>query len=678
MVRGIAEISDSEYGLLYDNGVNVREEYEISIVTPNYNRGKLLENMLGTLARQDFDLRKVEMVIVDDGGEAKEVEILERMGLPFRIRYFRQEHCGRRVGRVRNIGVKNAKGKVVVFLDSDALCSPSLLREHYEKHRRTEGLVLLGDTFDLKRGEEPVFVQFAGLDSMYRNRFKFFRHYFKREVLLPLVYKLRGYPRGLCFCTLHASAKRNHLLAVNGFDEDLDGRWGDEDLELGYRLEKLGLIVRWSGSSFVYHQWHPIQFNVHNVDNRLRIFLRHPEILRARKIGGLDNPFRACSLEEICELDRKEAEALAARAVPAAAKRGREILYDNGVNAGIPPELSLVVSTYNRKDFLAGFLASVKSQTLDPRKFEVIVADDGGNDGSCDWVKSRAWPFRLIYVWQEDRGFRAASNRNNGVGAALGEIVVLADGDAVLPAHFLEAHYRSHQGTDRLALIGLAYYMGKRERLGGSLRRLRVKIRVERIRQEYLRGLSEEGRFSLGTCLSSVHCSFKRKDFLKVGGFDEDFDGIWGDEDIELGHRLAKAGVQFEFMNETIAYHRWHERVASRKWSDENRLMFLIKHQELLKHRLINIWSNHYFQKTLSDLRCFYLWSKRMRLLNRLKLRNVAWMEAKERVYACYRVLLPAFLMHVRNLWKKGVSHGEAAHCGDARVERGAHPQVAP
>lgn len=668
-MSGIREIQPSEYRLLYDNGVNLGDSYEISVVTPNYNRGKLLENMLASLVRQKFDLTRMEMLVVDDGGEAKEIEAIRAMNLPFRLRYFWQEHQGRRVGRIRNIGIKNAQSGIVLFLDSDALCSPSLLREHHAKHRRIQDLVFLGDTFDLKRNETPVFGKFLSMDSMYTDVFKFLRHYVKREFLLPAIYKLRGYSRGLCFCTLHASAKREHLLQVNGFDESLDGRWGDEDLELGYRLEKMGLTVKWSGSSFVYHQWHPIQFNIRNVDNRLRILLKHPEIIPAQKIGGLDNPFRICRQEDIEKLDRHEAADLKREtATPVERKKRYQILFDNRAQADCRPEISLVVPNYNRQHFLKDFLAGVEHQSLDKKLFEVIIADDGSNDGSLEAAKSKNWSFRLIYVRQERNGCRIASNRNNGVDASSGRIIVMADVDALLPRQFLEAHYQKHQTQDRILLIGLSHYLGKREKLSletianGNPFPLKTwnfkrKSWIEKIRQPYLERLARHNEFSLGTCMSSIHCSFKRADFDRVGGFDEDFDGIWGDEDIELGHRLTQDGVFPEFFNETIVYHRWHEHVPSRKWCGENRLIFLIKHQEMLKHRIINNRVNPYFRKTISDLRCFYLWAKRLRLMDKTQPESIRLKALREYAYASVKILFPAGLLFLRSARKEKVPY---------------------
>lgn len=658
MIPGIDQIKESDFRLLYDNNVNVKNAYDISIMTPNYNRGQLLRNMLNSLLRQEFDMNKVEMVIVDDGGEAKEIEIIKSLKAPFRIRYYWQEHKGRRVGRARNVGVKVAKGETILFLDSDALASPGVLRDHFARHKKIKKLVLLGDMFDLKEGEKAVFKKRAGLDGPDMSAPQFFMRFIRRQFILPIIYSITRNPLGVCLCTLHASAKREQILEVNGFDESMDGRWGDEDLELGYRLEKNGSKVGWSGSSFVYHQYHPFRVDTGELDNRLKLFLMHPELIGVRKIGGLRNPFRGLSCEEIRRLDEIESTGATPLRGPAGDSGEYEVLFDNRMNCGVKPEVSLVIATYNRRQSLEGLLGSVEDQSLDKKKFEVIIADDGSDDGSLEFVKNKNLPFRLIYVRHEHKGFRAGLARNNGIDASSGDIIVLTDVDVLLPRNFLEAHYEKHKECENLALAGLAYYLGEGERVspenlkaaGPFLKNIlsvRMKLFVEKIRRSYLTYLDSRKKMSLGTCLSSINCSFKRKDFYKAGKFDKDFDGMWGDEDIDLGHRIHKDGIRIEFLNETIVYHRWHEYAKSRHMTDENRLLFLLKHQDLLKHRIINTRINRYFGKGVSDIRAFYTAAKRLRIMGKTPVKNIHREELKGRVDSLRRIFLPALIYYI-------------------------------
>jgi len=69
------------------------------------------------------------------------------------------------------------------------------------------------------------------------------------------------------------------------------------------------------------------------------------------------------------------------------------------------PKVSVVIPTYNRRDFVREAIASVLAQTF--RDFELLVIDDGSNDDTatvvqeCDGVR---------YVFQANRGVSAARN----------------------------------------------------------------------------------------------------------------------------------------------------------------------------------------------------------------------------------------------------------------------------
>ncbi len=63
----------------------------------------------------------------------------------------------------------------------------------------------------------------------------------------------------LYFLTGNASVRRDDLLAIGGFDEDFTG-YGHEDLELGYRLAKAGVELRYDASALNYH-WHPVGYD---------------------------------------------------------------------------------------------------------------------------------------------------------------------------------------------------------------------------------------------------------------------------------------------------------------------------------------------------------------------------------------------------------------------------------
>jgi glycosyltransferase involved in cell wall biosynthesis len=95
--------------------------------------------------------------------------------------------------------------------------------------------------------------------------------------------------------------------------------------------------------------------------------------------------------------------------------------------------VSIVIATYNRARLLPQTLDSIFAQSF--QNFEVIVVDDGSNDGTRDVLA--AYQDRITYLYQDNRGPSAA--RNLGARHAKGVWLSFQDSDdLVLPDH-LEA-----------------------------------------------------------------------------------------------------------------------------------------------------------------------------------------------------------------------------------------------
>lgn len=95
----------------------------ISIIIPTYNRGHLILETLESVFAQTY--QDFEVIVVDDGSTDNTEQILSKY--MERIRFFRQENSGPSVAR--NLGIFNAKGAHIAFLDSDDLWYPSKLEK---------------------------------------------------------------------------------------------------------------------------------------------------------------------------------------------------------------------------------------------------------------------------------------------------------------------------------------------------------------------------------------------------------------------------------------------------------------------------------------------------------------------------------------------------------------------
>lgn len=86
----------------------------ISIIIPTYNRAHILSKTIKSVLEQSY--KNFELLICDDGS-TDETERLVKSIKDTRIIYLKQENKG--PGAARNLGLKNAKGEIIAFLDSD-------------------------------------------------------------------------------------------------------------------------------------------------------------------------------------------------------------------------------------------------------------------------------------------------------------------------------------------------------------------------------------------------------------------------------------------------------------------------------------------------------------------------------------------------------------------------------
>lgn len=95
---------------------------KLSVIIPNYNKERYLEPLLSHLKEQMTD--EVEVIVIDDASTDGSMSIIEKYSDVFRI-FMNEEN--KYNSYTRNVGVKNAKGKYITFIDSDDDISPDFI-----------------------------------------------------------------------------------------------------------------------------------------------------------------------------------------------------------------------------------------------------------------------------------------------------------------------------------------------------------------------------------------------------------------------------------------------------------------------------------------------------------------------------------------------------------------------
>lgn len=206
-----------------------------SVVIPTYNRRLILEKCLRALTRQklrqDGTISDYEVVVVDDGSSDGTWEWLgEKLAEFPKLRRFQQEHGG--PAAARNLGVLQAKGDTIIFIDSDLVVTEDFIQAH-------------GD--GLAAGREKM-----GSDRLFTYGQVINTCNFENPSSEP--YKITDFSAAY-FATGNVAISRHWLEKAGLFDTRFH-LYGWEDLELGVRLKQMGLKLIKCPAAKGYH-WHP-------------------------------------------------------------------------------------------------------------------------------------------------------------------------------------------------------------------------------------------------------------------------------------------------------------------------------------------------------------------------------------------------------------------------------------
>ena len=163
----------------------------VSIITPAFNVQDYIEKFIISVQKQKYT--DWELIIIDDGSTDSTPMIIDEFSvLDERIKVYHKKNEG--VGVARNIGIKMAKGKYVIFADSDDELAPGSLENRVKRIQGYDMAIAAYATRDMKR-QEAVKMQFP-FEAKYLNQ---------REALVAI---LRGDEFGLSL--IHISEPTRH------------------------------------------------------------------------------------------------------------------------------------------------------------------------------------------------------------------------------------------------------------------------------------------------------------------------------------------------------------------------------------------------------------------------------------------------------------------------------------
>lgn len=226
------------------------------------------------------------------------------------------------------------------------------------------------------------------------------------------------------------------------------------------------------------------------------------------------------------------------------------------------PLVSVVVVAWNAGEALRACLGSLAAQN--ERDFEVVVVDNGSQDGSAAWVARQHPGVRLVALAQ-NTGFAEGCNR--GIAAARGRWIATLNDDARPDAEWLASLARVARAAP--ATLGMLQSRILRLERPGELASTGVELAPDGCfaDRDAGRPVGEGASGPEVFCPSAAAALYRREMLdqvtLSTGVFDRGYFAYF--EDVDLGWRCRLAGWEARYVPEATVLHAEHASARRRE-----------------------------------------------------------------------------------------------------------------
>ena len=220
----------------------------VSIIVPVYNSEKYLDDCIKSIIEQTY--RNIEIILVNDGSKDNSLaKCIELANNDTRIEVIDKGNGG--AGSARNRGLETARGKYVVFIDSDDIISPKMIETLYS--------LILEHNAEIAICEIERFTTIKNQEKKYNNIPRKTYQYTGKEYLKELIL-------GNTDCS---PCNKIYLKEVIGNTKFILGRINEDKLFLFEIYQKCNIIVKTNEVLYHYrlnHESVTSTFNIKSFD----------------------------------------------------------------------------------------------------------------------------------------------------------------------------------------------------------------------------------------------------------------------------------------------------------------------------------------------------------------------------------------------------------------------------
>lgn len=465
--------------------MNMNQAPLLSVVSP-YAGSNTLTHFLQSMMQQTLEPSLFELLLVEDGDHDC-ARVLASCNPRFASRVVPLHRpsgfVGHSAGLCRNLGARLAKGRVLVFVDSDCILHPNCLLAHLELVGAVSGLAVCGAakelpvySQDLLGHQPPLSYQQLTQSSLIDHRAE------PDDDITPPSGDGWDY-----WYSLNASVGRDDFLSVGGFDEM---GYRCHDMDLAYRLYKAGVRFEYSQAAEVIHVEHPrsINFRKEQMKGWLHLARRYPELSAFMEDRLIVSKRLILTTTERCEnrfrqitqnlpgirigytwllqpgtTEQDIAQNL--NYVHYISKEHRDLKYLNlrlhkncwdyalvlpKCATTHPPVISVIIPSYNAQGKIGRAVQSVLLQTI--QAFELIIVDDASTDGTLNEVIAfQSDPRVRVFSLRYNEGLSNALNA--GLLQSQAPFIIQLDADDWLEPTALESVLNALESDDKVGAV---------------------------------------------------------------------------------------------------------------------------------------------------------------------------------------------------------------------------------
>lgn len=233
------------------------------------------------------------------------------------------------------------------------------------------------------------------------------------------------------------------------------------------------------------------------------------------------------------------------------------------------PLVSIITACYNDGNYLLDCVNSVNDSLY--QNVEHIIIDDGSTDVQTLQIldKLKESDNQKVYH-RENRG--VCNARNFGVTQSKGKYILFLDGDDKISKKYIPLAVNALEEDERRKVVACNYsFFGRR----------RKKMMLENFSLERL----------MGGNIFTVTSMIRKKDFLEIGGFNENMvDGL---EDWDFWLSLLENGGEVYYLEGIHFFYRKKKYSQSRNSSISSKTLVKLRKQVYDNH--LQLYQNHFF-----------------------------------------------------------------------------------